>query len=235
MRSRIILLLAMIYICLNILPTIMANKFILLPIGFISARALLGSVWYSLTDIIAEVYGMKASVYLFICSSICQIVFSLICSEIINLSSPIFWHEQVGYDLLFGNIVITIIIKTLVVVFAWYVNLYFLTRWKILANGKYFWLRTIGSSVIGITIFMIFQATIFYFAGLTSGYGEENVITFSFFAWLIKVGYIVILASPSALIVLLLKVVENVHADDQGHDKKFTFINGGFGTDVQRK
>lgn len=65
-----------------------------LPIGFVSAAVLLGAAWYVLINIIAEVYGMKISIYLFWSSAVCQVMFTLICCWLIILPSPSFWHEQ---------------------------------------------------------------------------------------------------------------------------------------------
>lgn len=211
LKSRCLIFLSLIYMSLNIVTPILGAKLVTLPIGFISGGILIGIIWYSLVDIIAEVYGMKFSVFIFFSSYTCQIIFSLICLGIIKLPSPQFWDGQHSYDFVLGHIATTSIMEFVATIAAWYANTYFLTKWKLLTNGKYFWLRSIGSSSIGIIIFSTIMYTYYDVTGALS-FRSENLIIMYLMGLGVKLVYIAILAFPSNLMVIFLKIIQHSQA-----------------------
>ncbi|QLH43875.1 MAG: VUT family protein [Coxiellaceae bacterium] len=170
MKYRCIIFLSMIYVLFNISYSLIGQKLINVPnpVGPVQAGFLVGVLWLSLCDIIAEVYGMKISITLFWSSSIACTLLAFYFHFILNLPSPSSWHYQASYDLIFGDLPFDICAGALFTVIAWYINIYFLTKWKILVRGRYYWLRSVTSSAIGIAIYTFMKCTASYFLGLST-------------------------------------------------------------------
>lgn len=216
MKYKCLPLLVMVFMALNIVCPILSSKIVAVPVfGCISAGVVIGSIWFSFMDVIAEVYGMKISIYMALVSAIYQIFLAFLWGFMVDTPSPNFWHEQHSYNFLFGSITGLSFFEFIGMLTAWYANAYFLTRWKVLTNGKYFWLRSIGSSIIGIVAFwFVMNVSNFYSSGV-SPYGYHNALILASSSLYIKIIYVVILSFPCSLLVILLKVIENVNGDEK--------------------
>lgn len=146
---------AVLYMMVMSLNAVVANKLIESPVGVFSAASIVSPIWFMLGDIIADVYGYKISRILFWSVALCQIFFSLFCHFITKLPSPIFWHGQISYDFVTGNLFRIAVFALVGNLIAWRVNIFFLLKWKLLMKGKYFFLRSVGSSGIGEILFSL--------------------------------------------------------------------------------
>ena len=82
------------------------------------------------------------------------------------------------------------------------VNGYLLSKWKVMMQGRHFWLRSIGSSATGELITSII-ADIIAFTGTTDILG---VIKLMLGIFSVKIIYSILLALPNSLIVTHLKL-----------------------------
>ena len=89
-------------------------------------------------------------------------------------------------------------------------NIYFITRWKFLLKGKYFWLRSMGASG-GCEILYTLLASFFVFVGTLSW---PNLISFTLLALMLKIIYTIILVYPANYITFLVKKYAGIDVYD---------------------
>lgn len=104
---------------------------------------------YAIIDIITEVYGYNQTKKLIKYSFLCCLFFATIVPAISLLPAPISWHHQQEYHFVLGNVFRFFLSNSIGIVAGITINAYLIRRWKILLNGKHFWLRSIASSAIG--------------------------------------------------------------------------------------
>src|SRR5207247_2418682 len=92
----------------------------------------------------------------------------------------------------------------------WNLNAKLLIRWKALMQGRHFWLRSMGSSGIGLVIFSFISV----FPSIFGMFPLKTVISVVIWSCFLKIIFIIFLALPSSLIVTALKNAEQIE-DDQ--------------------
>lgn len=196
--------LATLYMAVMTCSTVLGNKLVLTYFGVLSAASLVSPLWYILGDIITEVYGYKTSRKLFWSVVICQFIFAIACYFLIELDSPSYWNGQNGYRLVLGDLLKFSMVNFIGITIAWHINAKLLLKWKILMHGKYFWLRSIGSSGIGLIIYSILSVSINVYT-IASNHDIESIVLGS---CLLKLFYLILLAYPATLAVALLHRIE---------------------------
>lgn len=204
-------LLVMLYMTLMLTALVLVYK--PLAIGSITTTCagLVSPFNFVLGDIIAEIYGYNISKKILIYALICQFIFCLITTAIIQLPSPSTWHEQHAYDYVmhgFLKIYFSVVVGYFIANIS---NIYLITKWKALLQGKYFWLRSIGSSGIGeLTYSIITAVTIFW--GTMSG---KELVSYVVMVCLFKFMGTIIFAFPANIITNVLKKIESTEIDKE--------------------
>jgi queuosine precursor transporter len=206
--------LSMLYI-----PVILSSNVLLYKIATIGPFTLtVGSFvtpfWFIITDVIAEVYGYKLARKLIWSGITCEFIFTFICVPLIHLPSPAFWHYQPAYDQVLGKLPRIMVGAILAVLVGSFLNTYLITKWKILIQGKYFWLRSMGSSGLGQLIFTGTSIT-FDLAGTLPYSTIIELIAVSFAIKLIVTPFATI---PASIAVYYLKKLENIDIYDYNTD-----------------
>lgn len=199
------------YMSLMTCSAVLGCKLIDTPIGVLSAASLISPFWFVLGDIITEVYGLKIIMRLFWSVIICQFIFASLCFLLINLKSPIFWNGQAGYDLVLGHLLRIAAFQFVGVVLAWNLNARLMAKWKVLMCGRHFWLRSIGSSGIGLVIFSLVSV----FPSIFGMFPIKSVVSMVVLSCVLKIVFTALLAFPSTLIVIFLRNGEHIDAEDR--------------------
>jgi len=205
-------LFAMLYITVMLSCLILVHKPVQIGAFTTSTAATVFPLWFVMGDIIAEIYGYSASRQMLWCALIAQFVFCIIISVFVHVPSPSSWLGQEHYTYLvhgFFRIYFSVVIG---VIISGFLNIYFITKWKILLRGKYFWMRSIGASGIGELTYTII-VSLLVFAGTMS---FAKLVEYTVISYLFKFIYTVVLAFPANLISNLLKRIEVVSLDEQG-------------------
>ncbi len=213
-RYKYLIFLAMFSMIIMPSSIITTNKIMLVGGEYASAGSLILPLWFVISDIIAEVYGFEISKKIFWYTLICQFFFVAFTYSLAHLPSPTFWHSQQAYNLVTGNIIHLYFGGLFAIIAAGYVNIYFITKWKKLVEGRIFWLRSIGSSTIG-EAFYTALAFLLMFIGTSF---MTKVTMFILWAYLFKVIYAIIFALPANIIVNLLKKAEGIDIYDHNKD-----------------
>ena len=214
-QFKLVYFFAMLYICLIISSSLMGQKIVATSWGVISGASLICPFWFLLNDIVAEVYGFKITAYFFISAIIMEFVFALVTLLVINLPSPQGLDQQ-SLFVIFSPLLKVYVLQSIGVSLAWYANTYIITRWKVLVKGKYFWLRSIGSSCVGVVIFCLVSVvpSLILVAAVND---FQDIIVMLIWSFALKMIVLTFFVYPAGLVVSLIKSVEQFDCYDNAN------------------
>jgi uncharacterized integral membrane protein (TIGR00697 family) len=211
---RYLILLAMLNACVLSASTSLGYKLTALFGVHLYGTTLIFPLTYLLGDVIAEVYGYRISKIIIWQSMICCLVTAALVSIIVYIPGPSDWHHQDAYLSTLGSSLRIAAASAIGVLSGALVNAYAISKWKVLLNGRYFWLRSIGASGIGEAILTIVSVLIGFI-------GRSNLHDISYIiisAYIFKLSCSVIAAYPATLLVAFLKKHEEIDAYDKNID-----------------
>lgn len=131
-----------------------------------------------------------------------SILAGVLCQVVLSLPSGPHFHEEESYKTVLGTVPRILLAGWIAVFLGDISNNYILSRLKILTKGRFLWLRTIGSTIIGQTV-----NTLVFFTGAFYGILPQEILLLSIF-WgaCLKIG-IEILFTP--LTYMVVKAVKN--------------------------
>lgn len=204
-----------------LLPSMLLRKMIELPyLGVIPISILFTGIYFTLLDIITEVYGYYEGKRTLLSGLLTYTLFVFIMELIAHIDSPTNYHvnwsttqDPNAYSYLFNNLYLVWFSVVICALCANTLNLIVLSKWKILTRGKYFWMRSVMSSFIAAIMyslisnlfafgFFLHQNQVLYFLKL---------VTISVFSKLLT---LIILAYPSTVLCHFLKRKENIDVYD---------------------
>lgn len=206
--------LSMMYVTIILAADVLIYKLAQVGPFTFTVGSLVTPFWFLTTDIIAEVYGYQLTRRLIWFGILCSLLFTFICFSLIHLPSPPSWQYQPAYDQILGTLPRVLIGYIAGVILGAFANTYLITKWKILVRGRYFWLRSLGSSGTGQLVFTIVTIMLDMF-GVVPFYKIIQLITLSFS---IKIIITLLVAFPSAIFVYYLKKLENIDVYDHNTD-----------------
>lgn len=207
---------SMIYLTIKLMTILLIYKIVTIGPFTITASTIIIPIWFLIGDIIAEEYGYEISKQLIWITLLCQFIFAFSCALLIKLGSPPSWSHQAAYEQILGSLPRVAIASFIAIFFGALLNASLLTKWKILLNGKYFWLRSLAASAIGEAIFTI-AAYLIEFLGVVPFATLIELMTISFITKII-VGLIFVF--PSSLIAALLQKIEGIGQNNNAENFK---------------
>lgn len=199
---NMLILLSMLYLSIMFANAILTNRYIGNDNYFILGGTLTSPLIFMLDNVVAEIYGYKITRNLILFGYIMLTFFVLICQLVLYMPHPNFFKYNEIYNKLLGSSLLRIDISGFTAyVIANLINAYILTRWKKLLMGKYFWLRSFGSSAFSAGIYSLI-AIILMEINLVSFNYVIKIVLLSYF---IKIIWIIILAYPCNILVYFLK------------------------------
>lgn len=87
-----------------------------------------------------------------------SLIFSIGCLAVIRLPSPEYWHYDLAYHTVFDPLLRGGAVLFIAILVGRFINIYALTKLKILVRGKFFWIRSVLSTSVGgfITLTILF-------------------------------------------------------------------------------
>jgi queuosine precursor transporter len=170
---------------------------------------------YIAGDVLTEVYGYRQArrvIWLgFLCNAIA------VCAIVLGQSLPAasFWDGQSDYERILGQTPRLLMASFLAYLLGEFANSFVLAKLKIATAGRWLWMRTIGSTVIGEGLDSIVFILIAFSGTIPTGALAGAVMT----QWLAKTGYEVIATPVTYLVVRFLKKQEQVDVFD--HETRF--------------
>lgn len=202
------------FVVVLIISNLVAPKLVVIGGLTLSGAQLLFPITYIFGDIFTEVYGYAASRRAIWTGFLASALLAGLGMIIVALPPAPEWHDQEAYAKVF-NFVPRIIVASLIAYWCGeFANAFVLARLKLITNGKYLWVRTIGSTVAGQfvdTIIVIVLA----FGGM---HDPMTLLKLIFSGYVGKVFYEVVMTPVTYLVVNSLKRAEKVDVFDTNTD-----------------
>jgi uncharacterized integral membrane protein (TIGR00697 family) len=182
------------------------------------AGVLFFPISYVFGDVLTEVYGYARSRRV-IWAGFAGLGFaSLMSFVVVTLPPAPFWHNQDAYEIAFGSTWRISLASMLAYFCGEFVNSFVLAKMKIMTQGRWLWMRTIGSTIFGEGVdSLLFYPLAFYGTGIIPDDKLPLVMLAQFVA---KVGVEVVFTPVTYAIVGALKRAEQEDYYDRG--TKFT-------------
>lgn len=182
-----------------------------IPLAF-DAGTLLFPVSYIFGDILTEVYGYRHSRRVIWTGFVCALIMSITLWLVGKMPGEANWLDNVGeidYQAILGGVSSgAIVIASLAAYWAGeFSNSYVLARMKVITAGRWLWMRTIGSTLVGQGIDTILFVSLAMFLHVP-GFIPEIWVTLVVTNYLFKVGVESVMTPITYQIVNLLKRVE---------------------------
>ena len=219
MVSRLFMMIAVTYVTCLLLSNLIAGKMwavtesITLP-----AAVILFPVTYILGDVFTEVYGFKNArtvIWLGFGASFFAVAVYLI---VIALPHPAFFEAQDAYKTVLGTTPRVAAASFIGYLFGEFSNSMILSKLKVKTNGRWLWIRTILSTVVGEGFDSVIFITVSFFGMMENGVLLRMIL----FQYLFKVLYEIIFTPVTYAVTGWLKKKEQI--DTYDHDVKYNVI-----------
>lgn len=171
------------------------------------AGVLFFPISYLFGDILTEVYGYKRSRRV-IWAGFGALVFASVMSYIVTSLPPahtMSMDQQQAVNMIFGQTWRIVTASLLAFWLGEFTNSFVLAKMKLLTEGKFLWMRTIGSTFAGEAV----DSLIFYPLAFLGTWSNEQVVSVMIGNYFLKVGWEVIATPFTYQIVGFLKRVEH--------------------------
>lgn len=211
-NSKFILFLAMMYITVSITADVVAFRFDSY-FGLIESGAtIIFPLTYVIGDITCEVYGWYVSMRIVWLGLFCEGIFAALTTIIIHLPSAGIGPYQNEYSHILGNIWLFVLGGIISNAIAGLLNIFLISKWKVFAKGRVFWIRSILSTCIAELILILLTVLIAF----TPFIHLKATIKVFFNAYFLEIIYAIIFVFPAQLLVNFLKKAEGIDAYDYG-------------------
>lgn len=173
---------------------------------------------YIFGDVLTEVYGYARSRKVIWAGFGAMLFYALMASVVLGLPAkpdePYNEKLQPALELVFGNGWRIVIASMTAFWIGDFANSFVMAKMKVLTQGRWLWMRTIGSTIVGQGV----DSAVFYpmaFAGL---WNTESLLQTVMFNWCFKVGIEVVMTPATYLVVGALKRAENEDYYDRATD-----------------
>ena len=210
---KFLLLMAMLYMSFMLADQVMMYRFVQVGPFFLTAGVFIMPLYYFFGDLITEVYGYQISKQLIWGMVICCIVFAGLIAILNDLPVPLWWHGRIDYTTVLGRLLRSSIGGAAVAVVAGsFVNAYIISKWKILVKGKYFVLRSIGSSAFGEAVQMVLGCLLIFLGTMPL----RKLMILMVELYVVQIGLAMVIACVGTYFVNALKITEGINTYDNG-------------------
>lgn len=205
-----------------IVDYVISGKIIQVSIFTLSAASLLlFPIVFLFGDVITEVYGYEQArriTWLLVFST----AFAALIFQLATMFSPApGFKAGAAYNLVLGQVPRIVIGGWIALLAGQLVNDFVLAKMKLLTNGKFLWMRTIGSTIVGQGV----NTTLFYLIALYSLIPTNLLIKSILSGWFLKVLIETFMTPVTYYVVNRLKKIENEDYFDKNTDFNPMIIN----------
>ena len=180
------------------------------------AGVLFFPISYIFNDVLTEVYGY-ARARKVVWAGFGALVFASIMSFVVVWLPPaIDWPDQPAYQTVFGQTSRIVFASITAFFVGELANSYVLAKMKIQTEGRYLWLRTIGSTIVGEGV----DSAVFYPVAFFGVWSNDLLVQVLISNYIIKVVWEALVTPFTYIVVSFLKKAE--HEDYYDRDTNFT-------------
>lgn len=164
-------------------------------------------------DVTAEVYGYRVARQMLWLGFSAIVFFSIVIGIGIIAPTPVFWrHIADAYYTALHSLTRSTVVGLIASMLGQFVNIYLISKWKIILKGRYFWLRSVASSLIGDALTVTLAIL-----GIFSGRIPTHALMSTLFPELIvMIVFSIIGAVPASILVRLTSRSEGLNRYDVG-------------------
>jgi uncharacterized integral membrane protein (TIGR00697 family) len=202
------------FVAVLLISNIVAPKFIAFGPVRLSGAQLLFPLTYIFGDVFTEVYGYAGSRRAIWNGFFASGLMMAISMVVVALPASPDWPYQEAYATVLGFMP-RLVIASLIAYWAGeFANSFVMARMKVITEGRYLWMRTIGSTMVGQAVDTVLVMTI-AFAGVMS---NRDIVSVMIWGYLAKVAYEAAMTPVTYAVVNWLKRVEGVDILDRDTD-----------------
>ncbi|MCL2679578.1 MAG: queuosine precursor transporter [Dehalococcoidia bacterium] len=212
--NRLLVLAALFVTCL-ITANIIAVKIIGFGLGswdiLLPASIIVFPLTYVMGDVLTEVYGYRWARRVIWLGFACNLIFVFFAWVGGLLPGAVFWEGQGAYENILGNTPRLLIASFAAYLVGSFSNSVILSRLKLITAGRWLWLRTIGSTIVGEGLDTVIFITIAF-------YGTPDFLKLCLYHWCGKVLLETLFTPLIYKVVSYLKRAEGIDTFDKGVD-----------------
>ena len=209
-QYKCLIFIAMLYIALMLGSAIMVNRVLDFDSFTQPGGILIFPLTYFLSDVITEIYGYRISRNILWSSLICQFIFAIVISLTMLAPTAPFIQSNTAFHTVLDHLIKYSISFTLGTIAGGFLNIYIISKFKIIMQGKYFWLRSLGSTCLGECVFTIITLGPVLLANNTLAHVLQILLD----AYIFKLIYGLLFIIPASILVVILKRVEKIDTYD---------------------
>lgn len=177
---------------------------------FLPVAVILFPVTYIIGDVLTEVYGYAAARRVIWTGFLCNLVAVIAILIAIRIPSAPFFAGQPAFESILGFTPRLLAASFAAYLVGQFANSLALAKMKIKTNGKYLWMRTIGSTIVGEGLDSLIFITLAFSGVFPAAAIPALILT----QWIFKVLFEVILTPVTYLVVGYLKKAEQIDVYD---------------------
>jgi uncharacterized integral membrane protein (TIGR00697 family) len=199
--AQFLMLFTMLYVTFNLVGCALLFKVVQIGPGIAPGGIFFLPIVLLIEDIVAEIFGYKISRALLWYILFSSLIFPACTVMVTRFPSPDFWHFDSAYHTVFDPLLRGGPALFLAVLIGRFINIYALTKSKILVSGKYFWIRSVLSTSVGGLVALIILCGLAY----SNSVPFSDIKTLLVTDYIIRVVYAMLGGIPAAFIVIYLK------------------------------
>ncbi len=167
---------------------------------------------YIFGDVLTEVYGYRRARLVIWLGFACNVLAVAAFTVTQYLPAAPFWDGQAAYVRILGYTPRLLAASFLAYLVGEFANAAVLSRLKLLTRGRFLWMRTIGSTLVGQGLDSLVFVTVAFWGTIAGQDLVRTMVT----AWLVKSAYEAVATPLTYLVVNTLKRAEGIDTFDYG-------------------
>lgn len=209
---------AMLYMMLMILSGLLVYKVIKIGVFLAPAGIFLTPMIYCLSNVTTEVYGYQIGRNMMWWFVIGSAMFTVLSGLLIHIQSPPHFKDQAAFELILGSMPWTFIAGVMGTICGIAFNNFLVSKFKIIMEGRRYWLRSLISTCGGEIVYNIIAYPIMFSGHLLS----HQFIHMFICVMLFKTATTVFFLLPECLLARYLKIKEKINTFD--YDVKYNIF-----------
>ena len=199
-----------VFITCLITANITAVKLIVICGLLMPAGIIIFPISYICGDVLTEVYGYRQTRRVIWLGFFCNLltVVAIWVGQILPPAS--FWDGQPAYERILGYTPRLLVSSFIAYLVGEFTNAFILAKMKIATKGRWLWMRTIGSTLLGQSLDSLVFVTLAFLGTIPLSHMATAIIT----QWLVKTGYEVVATPLTYVVVTYLKRQEGMDVYD---------------------
>ena len=199
-----------VFITCLITANITAVKLIVICGLLMPAGIIIFPMSYICSDVLTEVYGYRQTRRVIWLGFFCNLltVMAIWVGQILPPAS--FWDGQPAYERILGYTPRLLVSSFIAYLVGEFTNAFILAKMKIATRGRWLWMRTIGSTLLGQSLDSLVFVTLAFLGTIPLAHMATAILT----QWLVKTGYEVVATPLTYVVVTYLKRQEGMDVYD---------------------